>query len=225
LREIVFDTETTGLSFTNDRVVEIGAVELVDLLPTGKSFHVYINPQMPMPKAAERIHGLSTDFLKRKPTFEKVIDRFMAFIDGAQLVAHNSDFDIGMMNGELSRLGRPALSNPVVNTLTLAREVKKGGRHNLDALLSFFGIDNSDREFHGALKDSDLLAKVYLELRGGRQFALNLAAEARRKSMAVREVIPMAPYRSRASDDEIQAHAAFVKQIGQNAIWNRYFQA
>ena len=223
LREVVFDTETTGLSFGDDRVVEIGAVELVDLIPTGKTFHAYINPKMRMPMEAQKIHGLTTDFLKTKPPFSRVAGRFLRFIDGAQLVAHNSDFDISMINAELRRLELPKLTNPVVNTLKLAREVKKGGLHNLDTLCRHFGIDISKRDKHGALLDSELLAKVYMELRGGRQFGMELAVD---KVESVATVAPalqrLRPLPSRLTEAAIKSHEDFVETLGPTSLWARY---
>lgn len=223
LREVVWDVETTGLSFSEDRVVEIGAVELIDLVPTGKTFHAYINPQMRMPMEAQKIHGLTTEFLKTKPTFTRVVHRFLRFIGDAPLVAHNADFDMGMLNAELRRLDMPPLDNPVVNTLKLAREVKKGGLHNLDALCRHFGIDNSKRDKHGALLDSEILAKVYMELRGGRQFGMELVTEKVSRPIEFETAAQRPrPLPSRLTEDAIKAHQAFVETLGNTSLWARY---
>lgn len=224
LREVVWDVETTGLSFSEDRVVEIGAVELIDLIPTGKTFHAYINPQMRMPMAAQKIHGLTTEFLKTKPTFTRVVHRFLRFIGDAPLVAHNADFDMGMLNAELRRLDMPVLTNPVVNTLKLAREVKKGGLHNLDAMCRHFGIDNSKRDKHGALIDSEILAKVYMELRGGRQLGMKLVTEAVTTKVRIETAEQrLKPLPSPLTDDAIKAHQTFVESLGSTSLWVRYY--
>src|SRR6187399_2320340 len=179
-REIVLDTETTGLSpATGDRVVEIGCVELINHIPTGRHLHLYINPERSMPEDAFRVHGLSDDFLRDKPKFADVAGRFVDFIADSTLVIHNAPFDMGFLNFELERIGRPSLGNPVVDTVMVARDRHPGARVSLDALCKHYGIDNSRRTLHGALLDSEILAEVYLELIGGRQVALALVAETR----------------------------------------------
>lgn len=219
MREVVFDTETTGLSSADDRVVEIGCVELIDHIPTGKTFHVYINPQRDMPKAAENIHGLSSEFLKNKPTFRRIVKRFLAFIGDSTLVAHNADFDVRMINAELARLDLPPLSNEIVDTLPLARTVKPGGKHNLDALCRHFKIDNSKREKHGALLDTELLAEVYLELRGGRQSGFDLAVVEEVEAYKPPDYSHRKPPPPRITQVEIEAHAAFIRTL-KSPVWD-----
>lgn len=176
-REIVLDTETTGLNpYEGHRIVEIGALEMVNKVLTGNKFHFYINPQRDMPSEAYRVHGISTDFLKDKPVFQEVADEFLEFIKDGKLVIHNSPFDIKFLNYELSLLNLPSLElSEAIDTLTIARKNYPGARVNLDALCKRFKIDNSSREFHGALLDAALLAEVYVELTGGRQasFVMN----------------------------------------------------
>jgi DNA polymerase-3 subunit epsilon len=220
MREIVIDTETTGLDFTEDRVIEIGCVEVVDYIPTGETFHAYINPTIKISKEAERIHGLTYDFLKRKPTFGRVVTRFLDFIGDDPLVAHNADFDISMLNAELARVELPPLVNPTVNTLQLAREVKKTGFHSLDALCKYYGIDNSKREKHGALLDAEILAKIYLELRGGRQIGFDLIVE-ESETKYTRPDYGVRTFKSRLTDEEAEAHKAFVEAL-KNPIWLEY---
>lgn len=179
MREIVFDTETTGLSFSaGHRLVEIGCVELVNRVPTGRSFHVYLNPDRDMPIEAFNVHGLSEAFLADKPRFPEVCDDLIAFMGDCPLIAHNAAFDFGFINGELGACGRPALSmERMVDTLQIARVKHPGAKHTLDALCVRYGIDLSARELHGALLDAQLLAQVFIELTGGRQIALGLAVD------------------------------------------------
>ena len=179
MREIVFDTETTGLDpASGDRVVEIGCLELVNRLPSGETFHVYLNPERDMPAEAEAVHGLSAAFLSDKPLFADVVDGFLAFIGDAPLIAHNADFDMKFINAELQACGRaPLTAHKVIDTLKLARQKFPGAPATLDALCRRFGVDNSGRDLHGALLDSELLAGVYLELSGGRQPGLVFAAK------------------------------------------------
>ena len=172
VREIVFDTETTGFNAEEgERLVEIGAVELINHIPTGKTYHQYINPEKEVPEEAYKVHGLSYDFLKDFPTFDKVADDWLEFIgEDSVLVAHNAQFDINFVNYELKQLGKPTLAwDRVVDTLEIARSMFPGARNNLDALCKRFGVDNSSRTNHGALLDAELLAKVYLELMGGEE--------------------------------------------------------
>jgi len=179
MREIVLDTETTGMDpATGDRLVEIGCVELYNMVPTGRVHHVYLNPEREVPAEAEAVHGLSTKFLRDKPLFTEVYTEFLDFIGDARLVIHNAEFDIKFLNHELSKVGHGGFKlKDVVDTLKIAREKFPGSPANLDALCRRFEVDNSGREFHGALLDSQLLAEVYLELLGGRQHGLGLIAE------------------------------------------------
>lgn len=229
-REIVLDTETTGLSpAAGDRLVEIGCVELINHIPSGRHYHVYINPQRSMPEEAFRVHGLSEEFLADKPLFKDVAADFLQFIDDAQLVIHNASFDMGFLNAELERAGRRPLGNPVLDTVMLAREKHPGARVSLDALCKHYGIDNSRRTLHGALLDSEILAEVYLELIGGKQVSLALIAENRvsgADAIATRAVarsrpVPLPP---RISREEFSAHIAFVAKLGDEAIWTQYVQ-
>jgi DNA polymerase III subunit epsilon len=227
-REIVLDTETTGLSHqSGDRVVEIGCVELLNHIPTGRNFHVYLNPERDVPDEAFRVHGLSTEFLRDKALFAAEADNFLEFIGDATLVIHNADFDIGFLNFELERLRKPRLSNQVIDTVMVARQRHPGARVSLDALCKHYGIDNSKRTLHGALLDSEILADVYLELIGGRQVALSLGSDARTEAgggpivfaPARRRPLPLAP---RLSDAELKAHAVLVGTLGAEAIWVKY---
>jgi DNA polymerase-3 subunit epsilon len=223
-RQIVWDTETTGTNKKTDRVCEIGAVEIEDFIPTGRTFHEYINPQHPVHPGAFNVHGLSNDFLKAFPTFRRMHKRFLDFVGNAPLVAHNSSFDVDMVNAELERLGLPPLSNPIIDTLPLARRVKKGGLHNLDALCSHFGVDTTRRTKHGALVDSEILAEVYLHLNGGRQFGMTLSPET-----VDNPLISVGKYGSRlftvrSTTQEREAHAAFIQGLGPKAIWQRYLE-
>lgn len=230
MREIVFDTETTGLDpKTGDRVVEIGCVELIDHFPTGVTFHEYINPERDMPDEAFRVHGLSQDFLSDKPVFAKIAESFVAFIGDAVLIAHNASFDINFLNHELGLLKMPSIGmDRVVDTLALARRKHPGGQNSLDALCRRFGIDNSSRTLHGALLDSEILADVYLELIGGHQAGFNLAAQPSQQAAsgvnaasgsAAARAVPLEPV---LCDREREAHATFVETLGDNALWLKY---
>jgi DNA polymerase III subunit epsilon len=228
MREIVLDTETTGFDpSTGDRIVEIGCVELINHLPTRATFHRYINPERDMPEGAFAVHGLSEEFLRGFPVFADHVDDFLEFIGDARLVIHNAEFDIKFLNAELARLRRPLLAwDRVTDTLALARNRYPGAQASLDALCRRFGVDRSARTLHGALLDSQLLAEVYLELRGGRQTGLDLAegaggprggpAEAQRQ----RKTRP-APLAPRITEAEAGAHAAFVASMGESALWRR----
>jgi len=226
-REIVFDTETTGLSpQTGDRVVEIGCVELFNHIPTGRHLHIYLNPERDMPEEAFRVHGLSAEFLSDKPKFAAEADRFLEFVGDATLIAHNAPFDIGFLNHELGRVGRQPLTNVVIDTVMVARQRHPGARVSLDALCKHYGIDNSKRVLHGALLDSEILADVYLELIGGRQESLGLMAESQVEVGAVVAVvaarqrpIPLAP---RLTDAELKAHAVLIGALGGDALWVQY---
>lgn len=227
MREIILDTETTGLDpATGHRIVEIGAVELLNHLPTGQSFHVYINPERDMPKEAEAVHGLSAAFLSDKPVFAAIVSDFLAFIGDATLIIHNASFDMAFLNAELSFLGLPALPpERVVDTLHMARQKHPGAANSLDALCRRYGIDNSKRSKHGALLDSELLAEVYLELIGGRQTALILeASRVKRTTTVIAGPIDLqrpTPLPSRLTEEERQAHAAFVASLGESALWKQ----
>jgi DNA polymerase-3 subunit epsilon len=227
MREIIFDTETTGLDPRDDRVIEIGGVELDNRFPTGRTFHMYINPQgRPVHPDALAVHGISDADLVGKPTFAQIAGDFVDFIDGARLVAHNAGFDMGFINAEFARLGLPPVApERVVDSLALARRKHPMGPNSLDALCRRYGIDNSRRTKHGALLDSELLAEVYIELIGGKQAALILdtveTARAEQSIEAVEVAIrlrprPLAP---RLTSGETEAHARLVAQLGDKALW------
>ena len=224
MREIVLDTETTGFDpLSGHRIAEIGCVELVNHLPTGRVYHQYINPERDMPEEAFKVHGLSNEFLSDKPIFAEIADAFVEFIGGATLVIHNAEFDMKFLNAEFARLGRPTLPmSRAIDTVAMARKKFPGAQANLDALCRRFEIDNSSRTFHGALLDSELLAEVYLQLIGGRQPGLELgAANARGGGTAgavVRQARPPRPHS--ANPEELEAHAAFVGKL-KKAVWLR----
>lgn len=230
MREIVLDTETTGLDPINgDRLVEIGCVEMVNRITTGNVYHVYINPERDMPAEAFKVHGLSAEFLSDKPKFAEVADSFLEFIADDTLVIHNAAFDIGFLNAELERAGRPIIRRErVVDTLALARRKHPGGPNSLDVLMNRYGIDSSRRVKHGALLDSELLAEVYSELLGGRQAMLvGLVEEesAAPRLLAAEKVVARqrpAPLPSRLTEEDIATHAAFLAAIGDKALWNTY---
>ena len=221
MREIVLDTETTGLDpVAGHRVVELGCIELMNLVATGKTFHAYFNPEMIMPTGAKDVHGLSDEFLADKPLFAEHADSFLEFIGDAQLVIHNASFDLGFLNAELARINKPKLTNAYVDTVTMARRKFPGQRASLDSLCERFGIDNSSRTKHGALLDSELLAEVYLELSGGRQRDLGLApeiaAQATAAVVAASAVRPARPHAASAA--ELVAHAEFLKKLS-DPLW------
>jgi DNA polymerase-3 subunit epsilon len=219
MREIVWDTETTGIMpGDGHRIVEIGAVELIDRCMTGRSFHTYIDPQRPMPKDAERVHGLSSDFLTGQPIFEQVVDDFLAFIGDAPLVAHNAAFDMEFLNWELKRAGLPTVpASRAIDTLELSRKAHPGAKHTLDALCVRYGIDLSARVKHGALIDAELLARVYVELTGGRQIGFDLATEAAEEDTPI-ERVSLAMRAHAASAEELERHAAFVAGL-KDPLW------
>ena len=220
MREVVLDTETTGLNPSiGDRIVEIGCVELVNHVATGKSFHQYVNPQRPMPDEAFRVHGLSDEFLADQPVMSDVMADFIEFIGDAPLIIHNADFDMRFINAELNLLGQPQLQmGRAVDTVRLAREKFPGAPASLDALCKRFGIDNSSRSLHGALLDAQLLAEVYLELIGGRQPDFGLAADKGVTPVAARDAVRREPRPHAVSDEELAAHKAFVEKL-KNPIW------
>ena len=222
MREIVLDTETTGLNPVNgDRIVEIGCIELVNHVAIGKSYHQYINPMRPMPEEAFRIHGLSDEFLAAHPVMADVMDGFIEFIGDAPLVIHNAEFDMRFINAELGLLGREALKmDRAVDTVRMARDKFPGAPASLDALCKRFGIDNASRTLHGALLDAQLLAEVYLELIGGRQPDFELAADKAEVPLAEREAVRREPRPHAASDEELAAHKKFVDKM-ENPIWSQ----
>ena len=220
MREIVFDTETTGLSFhSGDRLVEIGCVELVNRVETGRTFHAYYHPERDMPTEAFAIHGLSAVFLSDKPLFSAAVEELIDFIEDAPLIAHNAGFDFAFLNGEMGRCGRPLVcTTRMVDTLQIARSRHPGAKHSLDALCSRYGIDRSHRVLHGALLDAQLLAQVYVELMGGRQIGLGLVADVAAMmpsvSPAARSGATVRPPRVfRPSEAELAAHTAFLQTI------------
>ncbi|MCL4675139.1 MAG: DNA polymerase III subunit epsilon [Pararhodobacter sp.] len=229
MREIVLDTETTGLDpFDGHRLVEIGAVELFNHMPTGNTYHQYINPERAMPAEAFAIHGLGDDFLRAQPRFAQIADAFLEFVTGAKLVIHNAAFDLRFLNAELGWINKPPLpTEGVVDTLALARHRYPGSPASLDALCRRFGIDNASRSLHGALLDSEILAEVYLELMGGRQPDFVLSPQSARKTASPTAGTwrprprpePLAP---RLTDAERDAHQRFVENLGKDAIWQRY---
>lgn len=223
MREIVLDTETTGLDRKVDRICEIGCVEIIDRVPTGRTYHVYCNPLHPVHKDAYRVHGLSDVFLRTKPTFRRIHNRFLSFIGDAQLVAHNASFDIPMINAELERLDIAPLANPVVDTLALAKQVLPRRRHTLDALCSFYKIDASRRsEHHGALVDSELLVQVYVELLGGLQHGMQLDLLGEEEFEAPKVQQRPIPLPSRVTDADRADHRAFIATLGDQAVWRDY---
>jgi DNA polymerase-3 subunit epsilon len=231
MREIILDTETTGLNPQGgDRLIEIGCIELINRIPSGREYHCFINPERDVPREAEAVHGISTDFLKDKPLFAQVAGDFLAFIGEDGLVIHNAAFDVGFLNFELGRLSLGAIAmDRVTCTLQLARRRHPAGPNNLDALCKRYGIDNSKRTKHGALVDSLLLAEVYIELLGVRQAAFidfadggsplggELAPTQRGK--AAQRPTPLQP---RLTAEDTQAHTVFVETLGANAIWRRF---
>jgi len=231
-REIIFDTETTGLDpKTGDRMVEIGCIEMIGRVETGRTFHAYFNPDRDMPVEAERVHGLSSAFLATKPRFAELADELLAFLGDSNLVAHNAGFDFGFLNNELELAGRAPIGlDRMVDTVAIARKKHPGAKLSLDALCTRYGIDRSHRVKHGALLDAELLAQVYVELTGGRQIGLGLT-DAPAPVPALAELTPNAPWhRPRtdkprreprihvASPEELERHRAFIAQI-KDAIW------
>jgi DNA polymerase III subunit epsilon len=229
MREIVLDTETTGLDpYQGHRLVEIGCIELVNRIPSGQTFHRYVNPERDMPPEAFAVHGLSRDFLKDKPLFAEIVDDLLAFIGEAPLVAHNAAFDLTFINAEFERVGRTVLARErMIDTLVLARRKHPGSPNRLDDLCVRYGIDNSKRVKHGALLDAEILADVYLELIEGRQAQLilvgtgngGMAVGAGRAIVLKPRPIALPP---RLSEDDLAAHALFRASLGEKAIWNDY---
>jgi len=229
MREVVLDTETTGLDpASGDRIVEIGAVELYNHLPTGRTYHQYINPERAMPTEAFEVHGLGDDFLRDKPVFAKIGQAFLDFIGQAPLVIHNAAFDMKFLNAELGWMKLPPIPmDQALDTLAIARKKFPGSPASLDALCRRFGIDNSSRDLHGALLDSEILAEVYLELIGGRQPDFGLAGNARNAGTPTTtddwhprprpQKLP-----DRITQKEADAHAAFVDGLGEGALWKKF---
>jgi DNA polymerase-3 subunit epsilon len=228
MREIVLDTETTGLDpLRGDRLVEIGCVEIFNRMPTGQTFHRHINPQRDMPAEAFAVHGLSTEFLTTKPLFAEVADEFLEFIGEAPLVIHNASFDISFINAELERIQRPVIARErLVDTLLLARRKHPGVSNRLDDLCSRYAIDNSRRTKHGALLDAELLAEVYIDLIGARQSQLILAAESVDTRAGVYGDVPRrqreVPLAARVTEEDRAAHREFVLTLGDQPIWNDF---
>jgi DNA polymerase III subunit epsilon len=227
VREIVLDTETTGLDpFAGHRLVEIGCIELFNRIPTGQTFHRYLHPERDVPAAAFEVHGLSAEFLKDKAVFAEIADEFLAFIGEAPLIAHNAAFDIAFLNAELERAHKGLIPRErVVDTLLLARRKHPGGANRLDHLCARYRIDNSARTKHGALLDAEILGEVYIELLGARQAALELeevrpaaVAGLHRLLIKARPV----PLRPRVTAGDREAHEAFVATLGEAAIWSDY---
>ncbi|ARO28033.1 MULTISPECIES: DNA polymerase III subunit epsilon [Rhizobium] len=236
MREIIFDTETTGLDNRADRIIEIGGIELFNHFPTGNTLHIYINPgdQKVHPDALA-VHGITDEFLKDKKPFAEVAEEILAFFGDGKWIAHNATFDMGFINAEFARLGLPPiLPDKVVDTLSMARRKHPMGPNSLDALCRRYGIDNSHRTKHGALLDSELLAEVYIEMIGGRQAAFGLSisgqpGQAARGEMAMEDDMAFAaalerprPLGSRLSQSEAQAHEALVAKLGEKGIWAKY---
>lgn len=223
MTEIILDTETTGLDpAQGHRVVEIGALELINHIPSGRSFHAYLNPERDVPREAEAVHGLTTAFLAGKPVFAAIVDEFLEFVGEGRLIIHNAGFDLGFLNAELGLIGRPLLApERVIDTLQLARQRHPLGSNSLDALCKRYGIDAARRDKHGALIDAQLLADVYLELIGGRQAALGLAATARQAAVRAETVAAARPrpLNPRLTEAELAAHATLVAELGPGALW------
>jgi len=231
VREIIFDTETTGLNpATGDRIVEIGCIEMVNRVETGRHFHAYFNPERPMPFGAEAVHGLSDIFLSDKPRFAELAQDLLEFLEDAPLIAHNASFDFSFLNYELELCGRTSIcTSRMRDTLALARTRHPGAKHSLDALCMRFGVDRSQRIKHGALLDAQLLAQVYVELTGGRQIGLGLVAETDDADLApvagavtVRE--PRAARPHHAAIEELERHRAFIAKLA-SPLWARFIGA
>jgi DNA polymerase III subunit epsilon len=231
MREIVLDTETTGLdALRGDRLVEIGCVEMFNRMPTGQTFHRHINPEREMPAEAFAVHGLSTEFLRAKPLFAEVVDDFLEFIADAPLVIHNASFDVSFINAELDRIKRPPIARErLVDTLLLARRKHPGVSNRLDDLCSRYAIDNSRRTKHGALLDAELLAEVYIDLIGARQSQLVLASESREIRIGISSEMPRrqreVPLAPRVTDTDREAHRAFLATLADKPIWNDFLPA
>lgn len=219
MREIVFDTETTGI-FPGDghRIVEIGAVEMIDRVVTGRTFHTYVDPERPMPKDAQNVHGLSTAFLTGQPVFEMIVNDFLGFIEDSPLVAHNAAFDMEFLNWELKRARLPLIPHSrAIDTLEISRKINPGAKHTLDALCNRYGIDLSGRTKHGALVDAELLARVYVELTGGRQIGFDLVETAATEELKV-DRVNFGIRHHVALPEELERHAQFVSSL-KDPLW------
>ena len=229
MREIVLDTETTGVEANNgDRIVEIGCVELLNHCPTGRHYHAYINPERSMPVEAYNVHGLSEAFLSDKPVFAAVAQDFAAFIGDARLVIHNAAFDVGFINMEFKRIGiGPIDPSRVVDSLSMARRKHPGASNSLDALCSRYGIDNSRRTKHGALLESEILAEVYIELIGGKQTTLGfgttqVSVPGAGAAIIVERPVRARPLEPRLDEAAIAAHESFIRSLGKTQLWRGY---
>lgn len=228
IREIVLDTETTGLECeSGDRIVEIGCIELIDHVPTGKEYHVYVNPEREMDKESIEITGITNEFLMDKPLFSEIVDEFLEFVGDGTLVIHNAKFDIDFLNCELSRLGKPQFKlEEAIDTLFIAHQKFPGAPASLDALCRRFSIDTSIRTKHGALIDCVLLAEVYIQLLGGKQSGLNFFEKENFESVTV--VYNQGNRKKRVfhpSEEELALHKEFVASLGENALWNKIVEA
>lgn len=223
VREIVFDTETTGFEYAKGhRLIEIGAVELINHMPTGKTYHQYINPEREVPEDAVKVHGLTYDFLKDFPIFDKIADQWLEFIGDAKLVAHNASFDMNFVNYELKQLGKPEMNwSNSIDTLEIARNMFPGARCSLDALCKRFEIDNSARSYHGALLDAQLLAEVYLELLGGKEPSLLLDNDVEKKAaVSAQERVFREPRQFAVEENLEELHRQFLEKSIKNPLWN-----
>lgn len=229
MREIIFDTETTGLDSSEDRIIEIGCIELVNRFPTGRSYHKFINPQgRPIHPDAEAVHGISMDRLTNEPIFDDIANEFLDFTADAKLIAHNARFDMGFINKEMSRIGREIIGpERVIDTLEIAKRKHPMGPNSLDALCRRYGIDLSRRTKHGALLDAELLAEVYIELVGGKQAALGLDRQ-EESSDSSKKSVEISSLRQRPnrlgpliSDEELKAHQKMIEKLGDGAIWKK----
>ncbi|MDB9986098.1 DNA polymerase III subunit epsilon [Pelagibacterales bacterium] len=225
MREIVLDTETTGLKFSdNHRVIEVAAIEIVNYLPTGKVFHKYVNPQRDVPESSVDIHGITEKFLENKPLFKEIADEFLEFISVDNIVAHNAPFDIGFLNFELQRCGKNMLSNKAIDTVVLAREKFPGQSVSLDALCKRLSIDNTLREKHSATLDAELLARVYIELNDAREPSLNLAIDVEDHLIDTDFDISLLQERNlkiQITSEEERLHSEFINTLGKDAIWHK----
>ncbi|ENN94080.1 DNA polymerase III subunit epsilon [Bartonella bovis] len=231
MREIIFDTETTGLDKDSDRIIEIGCIEMIDRYLTGRQFHVYLNPQgVIIPDEVVAIHGLTNERLKNEKKFQDIADEFLEFINGATMVAHNASFDISFLNAELGRINKPLISiDNVIDTLAIARQKFPMGPNSLDVLCKRFEIDNSNRVLHGALLDAEILADVYIELIGGKQGVFsfdnsNDLGENTQNDKSISHTVKIRPHilPSRLSTQEKEMHANLIKKIGDKALWNNF---
>ena len=229
MRQVVLDTETTGLRPSEGhRVIEIAAIEIIDYLPTGKNYQQYINPQRDVPETSFKVHGLSYEFLKDKPLFEQIVNDFLEFVGKDPIIAHNVDFDIGFLNHELNACGKDSLKNDKIDTVSIAREKFPGQSVSLDALCKRFAIDNTQREKHSATIDTELLARVYIELMDARELSLDLnSVEVIKKPVSSFNIekIKNRNLPSRLSDQEKKLHDSFIETLGKHSIWNKINQS